>query len=475
MPETRPPRWPFRIVAAAALIASAIFGAGGGWLFCLAGTVYGAANSARDAISLGMLCGLLAGVLWYLAMVPENRRAGSPADRELPWFVFWGTFWGLVGWTLAGVIFCLCAAAIETLRYTVGRMLIWSLAFCGAVGLLGGTAGGVLVLAAMKVAGHLAQASVEEPPCGRAAHPRGAQETPLWKRPLLVAVAVVLCAAIAVGVTRIVPTKSLDQAIRDDDILQVRKHLLWGADVNRHDDEGYTPFFTAVCGGHEEVAKLLIDHGADVNLACGTTPLQAATAGFGVTSPDSRIRIVKMLIANGADLSSGEGYSAAENSLDLPELLRLLIDKGVNLSPPSARGLTLLQLAAAEGHAESVKILLAHGAAVDGSGGTGITPLLLAAAQGHPEVVVVLLANKANPNVRNREGQTPLALANKQRAELLFEVAAIEEKLSKALTGASAFSEWQREEMEEHKQVSQERLRCAEEVIRLLKEHGATE
>eukprot|EP00919_Chromeraceae_sp_WS-2016_P076936 GHVR01182052.1.p1 GENE.GHVR01182052.1~~GHVR01182052.1.p1 ORF type:complete len:116 (+),score=15.91 GHVR01182052.1:30-377(+) len=71
-----------------------------------------------------------------------------------------------------------------------------------------------------------------------------------------------------------------------------------GADVNSRENDGYTPLIWASNRGHTDIARLLIDKGADVNSKDkdGTTPLISASE-FGHTE------IVRFLIEKGADVN----------------------------------------------------------------------------------------------------------------------------------------------------------------------------
>ncbi|KAL2861215.1 uncharacterized protein BJX67DRAFT_385963 [Aspergillus lucknowensis] len=54
-----------------------------------------------------------------------------------------------------------------------------------------------------------------------------------------------------------------------------------GADVNAHNEHGETPTTVAIWYKHKSIAKLLIEHGADVNALSGGWPPLAHTTSFG--------------------------------------------------------------------------------------------------------------------------------------------------------------------------------------------------
>ena len=76
-------------------------------------------------------------------------------------------------------------------------------------------------------------------------------------------------------------------------------------------------------------------------------------------------------------------------------------------------GMTLLYIAAAEGHLEVVRLLVESGANKDqGKTDTGSTPLHIAAAEGHLEVVRLLVESGANKDQsKTDDGATPLFIA----------------------------------------------------------------
>lgn len=74
----------------------------------------------------------------------------------------------------------------------------------------------------------------------------------------------------------------------------------------KKDKNGHTAFHYAISQGSEEVSKVLLDAGVDVNLISkGETPLCRATS-------KSNLSLVKLLLAYGADVNlSSPGYYGA--------------------------------------------------------------------------------------------------------------------------------------------------------------------
>ncbi len=91
----------------------------------------------------------------------------------------------------------------------------------------------------------------------------------------------------------------IHEAALRDDLAAIRRHIDAGADLDARDPMGgSTPLITAATFGHADVARALIDAGADVNAAGddGSTPLMAA-AFF------AHPAIVRALLDAGADRS----------------------------------------------------------------------------------------------------------------------------------------------------------------------------
>jgi hypothetical protein len=138
------------------------------------------------------------------------------------------------------------------------------------------------------------------------------------------------------------------------------EHLIITQGVNaKHSFEA--PLHLASIRGMFDIARLLLDHGADVNIRDGTdwTPLHFA-------SIKGDIEVAQLLLERGAILNaqSISGYFPLQlASVDVHfEAVRLLLDHGADMSI-KAEGLTPYQFATRHGHHDVAQLLLEHGAA----------------------------------------------------------------------------------------------------------------
>ncbi|KAF7972857.1 hypothetical protein HWV62_16892 [Athelia sp. TMB] len=172
-----------------------------------------------------------------------------------------------------------------------------------------------------------------------------------------------------------------------------------GADVNKAGQESSTrPILLACAEGHLEIARLLLDGGANFNAEGGWyhTALQVAIAR-------GHLELANLLLDKGADVSLGGGYYGsalqAASARGYFELAKLLLDKGVNVNLEGGYDGSALQAASADGHLELVKLLLDKGAHVNVEGGVNGSALQAASAGGHLELAKLLLDKGSNVNV----------------------------------------------------------------------------
>jgi ankyrin repeat protein len=135
-----------------------------------------------------------------------------------------------------------------------------------------------------------------------------------------------------------------------------------GADTNVL-TMGSTPLMRAVVSGDAVSTRLLIEHGADVNLvngrgltaamlAAGVGRSATATRGEFVTQPQI-IEVLRQLADAGADLNvrDGRGVSAAHGAavLGWTDVVRFLAERGARLDVTDAQGRTPLDYATGRG------------------------------------------------------------------------------------------------------------------------------
>lgn len=119
--------------------------------------------------------------------------------------------------------------------------------------------------------------------------------------------------------------------------------------------DGFPPLTLACYFGHLEVARYLIQQGANLNVPA-ENPSKVTALHSAVASND--YEICKLLVTNGADVNT-----------------------------PQTQGVTALHSAAHRGNLDIVRLLVAHGARVKAKMDNGDSALDLAKKDGHSEVV----------------------------------------------------------------------------------------
>lgn len=95
-------------------------------------------------------------------------------------------------------------------------------------------------------------------------------------------------------------------------------------------------------------------------------------------------------------------------TLGSARVVKLLLDKGANVTIPNHEGFTALISCAQQGHVVVCKMLMAAGADIEATDSQGSTPLYLAATRGHREIVEALIDAGTIVDRRRVAGTTPL-------------------------------------------------------------------
>jgi ankyrin repeat protein len=261
------------------------------------------------------------------------------------------------------------------------------------------------------------------------------------------------------GATQFGGLTALLVAARDGQINAVNALLDAGGDVNQTSDTDHaTPLILAVISGHYDLAKVLLDRGADPRLATtdGATALYAAidvqwaphtwyAQPIVVNEHVGYLDLISALLVHGADPNASisrklwfrtfandetwfdvEGATAFLRAAMAGDLaaMKLLVEHGANPNFATKSGDTPLMAAAGIGWAaywtqnapyprlDAVKFCLDHGAVVDARDVKGYSALHGAAFRGDNEMVSYLIAKGADVHAKTKDGDSVADLAN---------------------------------------------------------------
>ncbi len=186
-------------------------------------------------------------------------------------------------------------------------------------------------------------------------------------------------------------------------------------DVDSRDDRGFTPLFWAAAHGHTEVARLLIQMGADVNarIPSGGTPLHVAAWNGAV--PETLI----LLLASGADVTAQDDngstplHFALASDIESPNRLKAidwLVFARADLNAKDRSGQTPLY-AQNRTSFELIKFLVRNRADLNTRDNEGRTPLMWAAELNDEKLVELFVRSGANVNIPDYDGRTPVLMA----------------------------------------------------------------
>lgn len=143
-------------------------------------------------------------------------------------------------------------------------------------------------------------------------------------------------------------SSTLDTIVEEDDQLRINAPYALNSTLT-----------DAAENGDNAMVKLLVTHGADVNLAVrfGSPLCFAAESG--------NLDVVKTLVAAGADVNyNGYGGTPLDHAAKIT-ILKFLLRKGANVNAHGKYGATILFGAAYHNNIETVKLLLDNGAEIN--------------------------------------------------------------------------------------------------------------
>ena len=183
-------------------------------------------------------------------------------------------------------------------------------------------------------------------------------------------------------------------AAEQGDLEMVQSLLAQGADVRASNTRGVTPLIAAAYQNHVDIAQVLINAGADVNVQDNTQQ-----SAYLISTSDGFLELLQLTLVNGADVHSLDSYNgtglirAADRGH--VEIIAELLKTDIDIDHINRLGWTALLEAIILGdggprHTEVVRLLVEAGVDVNLPDGNGVTPLEHARQRGYDEMVAIL-------------------------------------------------------------------------------------
>jgi ankyrin repeat protein len=207
----------------------------------------------------------------------------------------------------------------------------------------------------------------------------------------------------------------IHDAARKGDVKKVQ--ALLAADpklVNDKDNQGDTPLHLAALHGQLEVAKVLIDAGANVNAKNNYGPFTPGDLGNFLSSAN-HADPVSLLSAKGVDTKDMQnGYTPldlASFAARYKPLVELLVAKGADVNAQASSGATPLFWAVVRQQKDELQFLIDHGANVNAADAYGDTILDMVLHLQYFTMIPILLDHNVDVNAIDQSGHRPLTYA----------------------------------------------------------------
>ncbi len=198
-------------------------------------------------------------------------------------------------------------------------------------------------------------------------------------------------------------TDTIFDAVRQEDLTQIRQFVQSGTSLEDRDEKGLTPLLFAVgVNANEETILELLHQGADIESVdpAGNTPLLLACVLSGTLN---RGPLVQALISSGADIEAlnSKGNTplieaANNNNIDS---LQHLLNSGANLESLNNNNQSALIVSTDSNNVAVVQKLLKAGANPNATDESGMTPLMYAAFRGNLAITNLLIEFEAEVNL----------------------------------------------------------------------------
>jgi ankyrin repeat protein len=173
-----------------------------------------------------------------------------------------------------------------------------------------------------------------------------------------------------------------------------------GAELEQTDDRGFTALLYAASSRSLDLVRLLVDRGADVGVVAAMPPVREVDGRTNIaTTVNEAIGISAADVAFQHEVRRGES-----------EMTRYLVSRGApfDANAPVMRGMGKLDFAIPPGNLDMIRLLIELGVDVNAETAYPLSPLFNAAYGDKPEIVELLLDAGANVNAPSYEGNPPI-------------------------------------------------------------------
>ena len=183
-----------------------------------------------------------------------------------------------------------------------------------------------------------------------------------------------------------------------------------GADVNARDKRKSTPLHEASTEGHAEVVRVLMEHGVDITARndAGNHPVILAFAW-------GRVEVSRVFLEFGVDPMGNDinGWPPLHRALyeGHIDMARALLENGADISRMSEGGITPLFAASFGGHVTAIRVLIECGLDMTTEHGELDLLLQMACVRGQVEVARLFLEHGADVTARMNDNFPPLHIA----------------------------------------------------------------
>jgi len=176
-----------------------------------------------------------------------------------------------------------------------------------------------------------------------------------------------------------------------------------GADTETRDNDTFSPLERSSNNGHVQVVRVLLENHADVNFLDenNLTALHFA-------SSSGQVAVARVLLGNGADPNAKTTDNETPLHLaDNEGVTRILLEYGADPNARDSHNQTPLHRALERNRAEVARVLLENGGDANARDAENRTPLHVASKRGHLDGVRLLLQHGADIHARGDKGRTP--------------------------------------------------------------------